>query len=92
MTAPARQPMAPLTLDRMWRGSGITFVVAYLIYGSQSKIGASAETFVSFYDGDRTRTLIASALLGFSVLNVLWFAADLASWWGQRVGGPVAGP
>jgi len=83
MTAPARQPMAPLTLDRVWRGSGIafvvTFVVAYLIYGSQPKIGASAETLVSFYDGDRTRILIASALLGLSVLNLLWFAAALAS-------------
>jgi hypothetical protein len=77
--------MAPLTLDRVWRGSGIafvvTFVVAYLIYGSQPKIGASAETVVSLYDGDRTRILIASALLGLSVLNRLWFAAALASWW-----------
>jgi hypothetical protein len=75
--------MAPLTFDRVWRGSGIafvvTFVVAHLIYGSQPEIGASADTLVSFYDGDRTRILIGSALLGLALLNLLWFAAALAS-------------
>ena len=83
MTAMAHKPMAPLTFDRVWRGSGIAFVVTvlitYLIYGSQPEIGASSETLVAFYDGDRTRVLIASALLGLSVLNLLWFGAALAS-------------
>jgi hypothetical protein len=83
MTATARKPMGPLTFDRVWRGSGIafvvTFVIGYLIYGSQPKISASADTLVSFYDGDRTRILIASALLALAVLNLLWFAAALAS-------------
>jgi hypothetical protein len=83
MAATARKPMTPLTFDRVWRGSGIafviTFVVSELVYGSRPKVGASGDTLVSFYDGDRTRILIASALLGLSVLNLLWFAAALAS-------------
>jgi len=83
MSATGRKPMAPLAFDRVWRGSGIafvvTFVVAHFIYGSQPEIGASADTLVSFYDGDRTRILIGSALLGLALLNLLWFAAALAS-------------
>ena len=51
MTAPARQPMAPFTLDREWRGSGMAFADAYLIDGNQPKIGAPADRFLSFYDG-----------------------------------------
>src|SRR5262245_532949 len=69
--------------DRIWRGSGIGFVlffiVAYLIYGSQPKVGASAEALVSFYDGDRTRILIAAVIFGIGVLNLLWFAAALSN-------------
>jgi hypothetical protein len=69
--------------ERNWRGSGIGFVlffiVAYVIYGSQPKVGASAETLVSFYDGDRTRILIAAVILGVGVLNLLWFAAALSN-------------
>ncbi|TMB50118.1 MAG: hypothetical protein E6J50_06455 [Chloroflexi bacterium] len=83
MAAAESKPMDPLTFDRVWRGSGIafvvTFIVSYVIYGTQPKIGASANTLVSFYSGDRTRILIASALLGLSILNLLWFAAALAS-------------
>jgi hypothetical protein len=69
--------------ERNWRGSGIGavlfFVVAYVVYGSQPKVGASADKLVSFYDGDRTRILIAAVILGFAVLNLLWFAAALSS-------------
>jgi hypothetical protein len=69
--------------ERNWRGSGIGFVlffiVAYVIYGSQPKVGASANTLVSFYDGDRTRILIAAVILGIGVLNLLWFAAALSN-------------
>jgi hypothetical protein len=69
--------------ERNWRGSGIGFVlffiVAYVIYGNQPKVGASAETLVSFYNGDRTRILIAAVILGIGVLNLLWFAAALSN-------------
>jgi hypothetical protein len=83
MAAAERKPIAPVTFARVWRGSGIafvlTFVVSSVIYGSPPKIGASVDTLDSFYSGDRTRVLIASALLGLSVLNLLWFAAALSS-------------
>jgi hypothetical protein len=69
--------------ERNWRGNGIIaavlFIVSYIIYGSQPKVGASAETLVSFYDGDRTRILIASVVFGFAILCLMWFAAALAS-------------
>jgi hypothetical protein len=69
--------------ERLWRSAGIQFVVlfivAYVIYGDQPDVGASADELVSFYDGDRTRILIASFIFGLAVLNLLWFAAALAS-------------
>jgi hypothetical protein len=68
---------------RNWRGSGIVsvlfFIAAFIVYGSQPKVGASADKLVSFYDGDRTRILIAAVLLAFAVLNLLWFAAALST-------------
>ena len=69
--------------ERNWRGSGVFFVVAFIIgwiiYGSQPKVGSSAAELVSFYDGDRTRILIAATLLALNVLNLMWFAAALSS-------------
>jgi len=69
--------------ERVWRMNGINFVlffvIAYVIYGNQPKVGASAEKLVSFYDGDRTRILIATVIFGLAVLNLLWFAAALTS-------------
>jgi hypothetical protein len=69
--------------ERLWRMNGINFVVffiiAYVIYGNQPKVGASADKLVSFYDGDRTRILIATVIFGLAVLNLLWFAAALTS-------------
>ena len=69
--------------DKNWRGAGIAaallFIVSYVFYGSQPKVGASAEKLVSFYDGDSTRILIATVIFGFAVLNLMWFAAALAS-------------
>jgi hypothetical protein len=69
--------------ERNWRGSGIffavLFIVCWLIYGSQPKVGASAAQLVSFYDGDRTRVLIAASLFAFNLLNLMWFAAALSS-------------
>jgi hypothetical protein len=69
--------------ERLWRMNGINFVVffivAYVIYGNQPKVGASADKLVSFYDGDRTRILIATVIFGLAVLNLLWFAAAITS-------------
>jgi hypothetical protein len=67
--------------ERVWRTNGISvvlfFVAAYLVYGSQPKIGASANELASFYDGDRTRILIAAVIFGLAVLNLMWFAAAI---------------
>ena len=75
--------MINVNWERLWRASGIAFVVmfviAYVIYGDQPKVGASPDELVSFYDGDRGRVLIASVLLGGAVLFLLWFAAAIAS-------------
>jgi hypothetical protein len=69
--------------EKNWRGSGIffavLFIVGWIIYGSQPKIGSSAVDLVSFYDGDRTRILIGATLLAFNILNLMWFAAALSS-------------
>lgn len=82
--------------ERLWRGSGIIFVVffviAYVMYGLQPKVGASAETLVSFYDGQSTRILMATLMFGSAVLFLLWFAAAIRSTlhdagqggWGRR--------
>jgi len=71
----------PLFWERLWRQSGIHFVVffiiGYVIYGYQPQVGASADALVAFYDGDRTRILIAAVVSGLAVLNLLWFAAAL---------------
>jgi hypothetical protein len=67
--------------ERLWRSSGVQslalFVIAYLIYGYQPQVGASADALVAFYDGDRTRILIAAVFSGLAVLNLMWFAAAL---------------
>lgn len=67
--------------ERLWRMSGINFIVffliAYFIYGYQPQVGASADSIVSFYQGDRTRILIAAVVSGMAVLNLMWFASAL---------------
>src|SRR5262245_7431588 len=67
--------------ERLWRMSGIHFVVffviGYALYGEQPRVGASAESLVAFYDGDRTRILIAAIISGLAALNLMWFAAAL---------------
>jgi hypothetical protein len=71
----------PVFWERLWRMSGINFVVffiiAYFIYGYQPHLGASPDALVAFYDGNRTRILIAAVFAGMAVLNLLWFAAAL---------------
>jgi hypothetical protein len=69
--------------ERNWRGSGVVFVVlvivTFFIYGDQPKLGASPSDLVSFYDGDRTRVLIATVVFCLSFLELLWFGAAVAS-------------
>jgi hypothetical protein len=65
----------------LWRMSGINFVlfliIAYVLYGHQPGTGAPADALAAFYDGERTRILIAAVVAGMAVLNLLWFAAAL---------------
>ena len=74
--------MKDATFDRVFRSSGVLFavlfVVSYLIRGPQPEIGASADTLASFYGDERGRVLIGTFLLGFNLLNLLWFAAALS--------------
>src|SRR5690242_949758 len=67
--------------ERLWRGSGNNFVifaiVAYVIYGAQPQLGASADALAAFYSGHRTRILISAVFSGLAVLNLMWFAAAL---------------
>ena len=69
--------------DRLWRSAGIQFVILFIIgcfiYGAQPKLGSSPETVAAFYDGSRTRILIATFVFGMAVLNLLWFAAAVRS-------------
>jgi hypothetical protein len=54
--------------ERLWRTAGRQFVVififAYLIYGNQPQVGASADSLVAFYHVDRMRILIAVVFSG----------------------------
>ena len=71
----------PKFWELLWRSAGIQsvvfFVIAYFIYGDQPRVGSSPDTLVAFYDGNRTRILIAAAVFGFAVLNLMWFAAAI---------------
>src|SRR4029077_19254871 len=81
MTSSTSVYTTPVFWERLWRMSGINsvvfFIIAYVIYGSQPQVGASGDALVAFYDGDRTRILIAAVFSGMAVLNLLWFAAAL---------------
>ena len=67
--------------EGLWRQSGLHaaafFMIAWVIYTSQPHVGASAETLLAFYSGERTRILIAAVISGMAVLNLLWFAAAI---------------
>jgi hypothetical protein len=67
--------------EALWRTSGIQFVVLFVvtsvIYGYQPQVGASTDALVAFYNGDRTRILIATVFAGLNLLNLLWFVAAL---------------
>ncbi len=67
--------------ERLWRLSGINFLifltVAYLIYGDQPTMGASAEAVAAFYAADRTWILIATVIASMALLNLMWFTAAI---------------
>jgi hypothetical protein len=69
--------------ERIWRGNGIQYavlaVVGFALYGRPPKVGASPQNVVAYYDGHRTRILIATVILGFAILGLLWFGAALSS-------------
>ena len=71
----------PAFWEHLWRTSGLQFVgffiITSVIYGYQPQVGASADALVAFYNGDRTRILIAAVFSGLNLLNLLWFAAAL---------------
>jgi hypothetical protein len=81
MSASTSLYTTPVFWERLWRMSGMQFVglfiIAYAIYGTQPQVGASADALAAFYDGDRTRILIAAVFFGLAVLNLMWFAAAL---------------
>ena len=67
--------------ERLWRTAGIQsvlcLIVAYIVYGHQAQVGASADALAAFYEGDRMRILIATVFYGLAVLNLMWFAGAL---------------
>ena len=67
--------------ERLWRMSGLVavvcFVIAYVLYGYQPQLGATADELTAFYSGEHTRILIAAVLFGNAVLFLLWFVAAL---------------
>jgi hypothetical protein len=79
MAPPANPYTTPVFWERLWRTGGLGavafFAIAYLIYGHQPPVGASADALVAFYDGGRARVLIAAIVTGMAVLNLMWFAA-----------------
>jgi hypothetical protein len=68
---------SPAFWEGFWRTSGLQFVglfiVAYFIYGTQPPAGASADALTAFFNGERTRILIAVFCHGLNLLNLLWF-------------------
>ena len=67
--------------EQLWRTAGIQYVVFFVItsviYGYQPQVGASAGALDAFYNGDRTRILVAAFFSGLNLLNLMWFAAAL---------------
>ena len=71
----------PAFWERLWRTAGIQsllcFMVAYILYGHQPPVGASADALAAFYGGAGTRILISAVFYGLAVLNLMWFAAAI---------------
>src|SRR5690242_13500557 len=69
--------------ERQWRSAGLQYavlsVIAFVIYGNAPKQGASAAQLAAFYDGHRTRVLIAAVVFCLSFLNLIWFGAAVSA-------------
>ena len=82
-TAPGTTKFGGAFWERLWRLSGVNFVivavVAYFLCGPLPPLGASPDELAAFYGADRTRILIAVAISGMALLNLLWFVAALRS-------------
>ena len=80
-TSSASVYTTPAFWERLWRTAGIQsvlcFIVAYIVYGHQPQVGASADALAAFYAGDRMRILISALFYGLAVLNLMWFAGAL---------------
>jgi len=80
-TSSASVYTTPAFWERLWRTAGmqslLCFIVAYIVYGHQPQVGASADALAAFYDGDRMRILIAVVFYGLADINLMWFAGAL---------------
>src|SRR2546430_14336105 len=76
-TSSASVYTTPAFWERLWRTAGIQsvlcFIVAYIVYGRQPQVGASADALAAFYDGDRMRGLIAAVVFGLGGPQLFWF-------------------
>jgi hypothetical protein len=81
LSPPTGESALGVSFERVWSTSGIQFaflcIVAYLVYGHQPEVGASASALAAFYHGERTRILVAAVFSGMAVLYILWFGAAL---------------
>ena len=90
---------APAFWERLWRTSGLQFVVLFviasLIYGHQPQVGASPEALDAFYTGDRARILLAAFFSGLNLLNSCGSRRRSEPRWpmrGRTVGAPRRPP
>jgi hypothetical protein len=81
MTQPSSLYAGPQFWERLWRMSGISFLicllVAYVLYPNQPPLTASADATAAVYTGNSTRILIAAVFSGMAILNLMWFVAAL---------------
>lgn len=81
LSPPTSTSALGVLFERFWSTSGIQFaflcIVAYLVYGHQPEVGASASALAAFYHGERTRILVAAVFAGMAVVYLLWFGAAL---------------
>jgi hypothetical protein len=76
------------------RGAGIGFVLfvvlAFVVGGDTPTVGDPVEDVVSYYDGDRGKVLVSSALFAIGLGFWIWFAGTLANNLRERGEGRVA--